>query len=86
MLTSNSALQFKRQKLTLSFFNCTFYLGTEAAAAAVVMLKRYGSAFGGRSSSIEFKANRPFLFFIHEVQQNIVLFSGKLVSPEPFNN
>ncbi|CAF0939621.1 unnamed protein product [Rotaria sp. Silwood1] len=55
--------------------------GTEAAAAAVVMLRRYGSSFSSRSSSIEFKANRPFLFFIHEVQQNVLLFNGKFVSP-----
>ncbi|CAF1250574.1 unnamed protein product [Rotaria sordida] len=60
--------------------------GTEATAAGVVMLRRYGSAFNSRSTQIEFKANRPFLFFIHEIQHNVVLFSGKFVSPSAPNN
>jgi serine protease inhibitor len=38
-------------------------------------------AMPSKSSPVEFKADRPFLFFIRERQENIILFSGRFVSP-----
>ncbi|CAF2880513.1 unnamed protein product [Rotaria sp. Silwood2] len=55
--------------------------GSEAAAATAVVMNRCFSSMAPKPSPIEFKADRPFLFFIRESQQNIVLFSGKFVSP-----
>ncbi|CAF4157144.1 unnamed protein product, partial [Rotaria sp. Silwood2] len=54
---------------------------SEAAAATAVVMNRCFSSMAPKPSPIEFKADRPFLFFIRESQQNIVLFSGKFVSP-----
>jgi serpin B len=64
---------------------CILYLGTEAAAAAVIIMNRLGCAFGAKPKPIEFKADRPFLFFIREAERNLILFSGKLVSPSASN-
>ncbi|CAF3576728.1 unnamed protein product [Rotaria socialis] len=55
--------------------------GTEAAGAGAVIMGRFGCGFHAKKKPIEFKANRPFLFFIQEVRQNVILFSGKFVSP-----
>ncbi len=33
------------------------------------------------SRPTEFKADRPFLFYIRETQQDIVLFSGRFATP-----
>ena len=53
--------------------------GTEAAAAtAVVMMKRC-AMFSPPPE--EFKCNRPFLFVIHETQNNGILFMGKFMKP-----
>jgi serpin B len=62
------------------FLFLSFYLGSEAAAATAVVMNRC-LAIHVQSPPIEFKANRPFLFFIRERQQNVVLFSGRFVSP-----
>lgn len=54
--------------------------GAEAAAAtAVVMMKRCAIQFSPPPE--EFKCNRPFLFVIHETQNNGILFMGKLMKP-----
>ena len=58
-----------------------FYLGTEASAAATVIMQRLGCALGLKPEPIEFKADRPFLFFVRETERDLTLFSGKLVSP-----
>ncbi|CAF1160974.1 unnamed protein product [Rotaria sordida] len=55
--------------------------GSEAAAATAVIMTRCCASISPKASPIEFKADRPFLFFIRENRQNIVLFSGKFVSP-----
>ena len=54
--------------------------GSEAAAATAVTIAS-STAFFDQPSPIEFKANHSFLFFIRELNQNIVLFSGKLMAP-----
>ncbi|CAF1613316.1 unnamed protein product [Rotaria sordida] len=54
--------------------------GSEAAAATAVIITHHGPS-SPPPQPIEFKADRPFLFFIRESWQNIVLFSGKLISP-----
>jgi serpin B len=65
-----------------SFVIYIICLGTEAAAATAVIMELCGCAFGvEKPEPIEFKADRPFLFFIREVNRNLVLFSGKFVSP-----
>ncbi|CAF4629025.1 unnamed protein product, partial [Rotaria sp. Silwood2] len=56
-------------------------LGSEAAAATAVVMLCGCSAILEEEQPIEFKADRPFLFFIRESRQNIVLFSGKFLSP-----
>ncbi|CAF4482363.1 unnamed protein product [Rotaria socialis] len=55
--------------------------GTKAAAATAGVTSVLFSATALKPMPILFKADRPFLFFIRESRQNIVLFSGKLVSP-----
>jgi len=50
--------------------------GTEAAAATAVVLA--GSA---APSGVDFKADRPFLFFIRDVQTGTVLFLGQVTDP-----
>ena len=47
--------------------------GTEAAAATVVTIVE--------SAGLDFRANRPFLFFIRERLSGTILFAGKLASP-----
>ncbi|CAF4227139.1 unnamed protein product, partial [Adineta steineri] len=54
---------------------------SEAAAATAVIMTRCCASMAPKVSPIEFKADRPFLFFIRENQQNVVLFSGRFVSP-----
>ncbi|CAF4522283.1 unnamed protein product [Rotaria sp. Silwood1] len=54
--------------------------GSEVAAATAVIIVSYGS-INPPLQPIEFKADRPFLFFIRESRQNIVLFSGRFISP-----
>jgi len=53
--------------------------GTEAAAATVVMMSR-----GGRppAATVEFKADRPFLFAIRHQATGSVLFLGRVEQPE----
>ncbi|CAF1158043.1 unnamed protein product [Rotaria sordida] len=54
--------------------------GSDAAAATAVSSSITASVHQP-PHPIEFKADRPFLFFIRESQQNIVLFSGRFISP-----
>ncbi|CAF4668402.1 unnamed protein product, partial [Rotaria sp. Silwood2] len=54
---------------------------SEAAAATAVVMSRSCAVMFEEEQPIEFKADRPFLFFIRESRQNIVLFSGKYVAP-----
>ncbi len=51
--------------------------GTEAAAATAVIMS-------GKSIALQpilFKADRPFIFLIHHIQTNTILFMGRLVEP-----
>ena len=53
--------------------------GTEAAAAtAVVMMTRCAVL----DFPVEFKCNRPFLFFIHDNKHQTILFMGRYAKPE----
>ena len=53
-----------------------FFIGTEAAAATAVLGVAKG--IGQRKPQpILFRADRPFLFYIREVRQNLTLFTGK---------
>lgn len=55
--------------------------GTEAAAAtAVVMLEMCAAIV---SEEYEFRADRPFLFFIQHKETRSILFLGRLVKPPP---
>ncbi|CAF1134596.1 unnamed protein product [Rotaria sordida] len=56
------------------------FTGSEAAAATAVIIAISASVHQP-PHPIEFKADRPFLFFIRESRQNIVLFSGRFISP-----
>ena len=51
--------------------------GTEAAAATAVVMRKK------RSVQIvpEFKADHPFLFFIRDVENGVILFAGRLLEP-----
>ena len=59
----------------------SFSLGSEAAAATAVAHTIDACASFIEPETIEFKADRPFLFYIREVRSNTVLFTGKLVTP-----
>ncbi len=48
--------------------------GTEAAAATAVMVAR-----GGHEESLEL--NRPFIFFIRDIQTGAVVFLGRVMDP-----
>ncbi|CAF1342028.1 unnamed protein product [Adineta ricciae] len=53
--------------------------GTEAAAATAVL--RVAKGIGRRKPQpILFRADRPFLFYIREVRQNLTLFTGKFLT------
>ncbi|CAF3059647.1 unnamed protein product [Rotaria sp. Silwood2] len=55
--------------------------GSEAAAATAVIIMSFTTSFHQQPHPIEFKADRPFLFFIRESRQNTVLFCGRFISP-----
>lgn len=52
--------------------------GTEAAAATAVSMPKAGSA---PMEPAEFKADRPFLYFIRDVESGLVLFMGRVADP-----
>jgi serpin B len=51
--------------------------GTEAAAATAVIMKRVTAV--GPDKTVEFKADRPFIFLIKEKSTNSILFVGQLM-------
>ncbi|CAM4743690.1 unnamed protein product [Rotaria magnacalcarata] len=55
--------------------------GSEAAAATAVIMMRCCASISPKPSPIEFKADRPFLFYIRETRQNLTLFTGKFLTP-----
>lgn len=52
-------------------------VGTVASAATVVTITR-----GGQST---FNINKPFLFFIHHVKSDTVIFWGSVNKPTPYS-
>lgn len=52
--------------------------GTEAAAATAVVMPRAGAA---PAKPLEFKADRPFLYFIRDTASGLVLFMGRVADP-----
>jgi len=52
--------------------------GTEAAAATAVVAGRESAA---PREPKQFRADRPFLFFIRDIKTNLVMFAGRLVDP-----
>lgn len=52
--------------------------GTEAAAATAVVMPRAG---GAPSQPKAFAVDRPFLFFLRDVQSGLILFTGRVVDP-----
>jgi serpin B len=55
--------------------------GTEAAAATAVLFGPT-SARGLRPRVITMKINRPFIFFIHDVETGTIFFTGRVVNPK----
>ncbi|MBS4013084.1 MAG: serpin family protein [Bacteroidetes bacterium] len=55
--------------------------GTEAAAATAVVMIRKTAAVEDMSQKIIFKADRPFLFFIKENDNNTIIFMGSVINP-----
>ncbi|CAF0851371.1 unnamed protein product [Adineta ricciae] len=55
--------------------------GSEAAAATAVLMDRCCASVKPEPKPVEFKADRPFLFFIRETEEDLNIFSGRLVSP-----
>ncbi|CAF1276516.1 unnamed protein product [Rotaria sordida] len=76
-------LQQLEMKDTFSSYKANF-TGSEAAATTPVIITHHGPSLPP-PQSIEFKADHPFLFFIRESRQNIVLFNDKFISP-PINS
>ncbi|CAF4459608.1 unnamed protein product [Rotaria socialis] len=60
-------------------------LGSEAAAATAVIMVTKSMAVRRKPEPIEFKADRPFLFYIQETRQNLTLFTGKFLTPTNFS-
>ncbi|CAF1552825.1 unnamed protein product, partial [Adineta steineri] len=54
--------------------------GSEAAAATDWFSGFTGGMIGQNPDPIIFKADRPFLFYIREIKQNLTLFTGKFVT------
>ncbi|MFW9934792.1 MAG: serpin family protein [Candidatus Thorarchaeota archaeon] len=54
--------------------------GTEAAAATAVIMAPRG--IGTELAIPVFRANRPFLFLIRDIQTNTVLFMGRMITPK----
>ena len=52
--------------------------GTEAAAATAVVIVRKTSIM----KTVEFRANRPFMFFIRENESGNILFLGRITNPK----
>ena len=55
--------------------------GTEAAAATAVVMDDY-CLQRRKNLPLEFKCNRPFLFFIHDNTHQTILFMGRYAKPE----
>lgn len=51
--------------------------GTEAAAATAIAM----AVMGGGVQPIEFNADHPFVFLIHDNQTGLILFAGQVVDP-----
>jgi len=56
--------------------------GTEAAAATAVMLAAGRSAPRSVPFVPTFKADRPFLFLIRDIQTGSILFMGRMMNPK----
>lgn len=52
-------------------------IGTVAAAATVITITRGGQ--------LTFNVNRPFLFFIHHVESDSVIFWSSVNKPSPYS-
>lgn len=59
----------------------SYALGSEAAAATVVILNEKSLAKPRTPDPVEFKADRPFLFYIRERRRKLTLFVGKFATP-----
>lgn len=55
------------------------FQGSEAAAATTVKLKLKRRKLS-HTNIIEFRADRPFIFMIREMQNNVNLFYGRFLS------
>ena len=55
--------------------------GTEASAATAVLFG-VTAAHGLRPRVITMKINRPFVFFIQDVETGTILFAGRVVNPK----
>lgn len=53
--------------------------GTEAAAASGVLMRTTSLPLGGPA---EFKADHPFLFFLHDGKKGTILFAGRVSDPK----
>ena len=53
--------------------------GTEAAAATAVIMAKAGAAMGEPEKIYEFKADKPFTYFITDCESGEVLFAGRYV-------
>jgi len=53
--------------------------GTEAAAATAAVMSTTGMPIG---EPAQFKADRPFLFFLYDVKRGRVLFAGRVTDPK----
>lgn len=52
--------------------------GTEAAAATAVIMRKTSMLI----ESVEFKANRPFIYILRNNENNCIYFMGKILDPE----
>jgi serpin B len=55
--------------------------GTEAAGATAVIMEKKADDGGERPKPAEFKADRPFLFLIHDRETGSIFFLGRVTDP-----
>ena len=66
----------------LSLYRATIEVtedGTVGAAASAVELVSFSGVF---SAPKEIKINKPFLFYVYDIHEKVIIFAGKYTNPK----
>ena len=55
--------------------------GTEAAAVTAIMVKATGLPMMEKRTEVDIHLDRPFAFLIYDTENDIALFTGKVMMP-----